>query len=131
MSRLACFNTWLVLVLSASMISAAERRWQTGTWVDIGLKRQPFGVGPAGAAGPGTMPGTVIRVAPQVRTFVIETGDERFELQDVVPADQRSIEIEIGSPVTFAVEKNNVYVRDSQGREYRLRLTKKTAKPKT
>jgi hypothetical protein len=34
----------------------------------------------------------------------------------------------VGEPVTFAVEKNSVYIRDTDGKEYRLRVTKQIAK---
>jgi hypothetical protein len=36
------------------------------------------------------------------------------------------VDAEIGEPVTFAVEKKNVYVKDVKGREHRLTLTKQT-----
>jgi hypothetical protein len=69
-----------------------------------------------------------MRALADVRTFVIENDDIRVELEDVVPIGKRSAEMVVGEPVTFAVEKNSVYIQDTDGKEYRLRVTKKTPK---
>ena len=45
-----------------------------------------------------------------------------------MPIGKRSAEMVVGEPVTFAVEKNSVYIKDADGKEYRLRVTKKTPK---
>jgi hypothetical protein len=60
-----------------------------------------------------------------VRTYVIETEDLRIELQDVVSINKRSIDVVVGQPVTFALEKNTVYIKDADGGEHKLRVMKK------
>ena len=57
---------------------------------------------------------------------VIETDGVRLELEDVVPVGRRSIDVTVGDAVTFALEKNVVYVKDKDGKEHKLRVTKKT-----
>jgi len=114
-----------ILVVAAS---AAERHWQTGTWTDLGVKRQmvDFGPGNSGFGPPNSAP--AMRAMADVRTYVIETPDLRLELQDVVPIGRRSVDVTIGDAVTFAVEKNTVYIRDADGTEHKLRVTKKVQK---
>lgn len=119
----------LVLVLLfAAVDAAAERRWQTGTWVDVGVKRRvvDFGPGASGFGRPNSTP--TMRAMADVHTYVIEAGNLRFELEDVVQIGRQSVEAVIGQPVTFAVDKKTVYVRDADGAEHRLRLLKKTQK---
>ena len=116
-----------VLALAA-ILSAAERRWQTGTWIDADTKRQMVDFGPSatpfgrGGATP------AMRAMADVNTYVIETADLRLELKDVVAIGRKSIDAVVGAPVTFALEKDTVYVRDADGAEHKLRVTKKAAK---
>ena len=70
-----------------------------------------------------------MRAMADVHTYIIEAGDLRFELEDVVQVGRRSVDAVVGEPVTFAVEKKTVYVRDADGAEHKLRLTKKTKRP--
>src|SRR5207247_9675785 len=55
----------------------------------------------------------------------------RLELEDTVPVGRRSFDATTGDMVTFAVEKNTVYIRDSSGTEHKLRLVKKTERTRT
>jgi hypothetical protein len=66
-----------------------------------------------------------------VRRFVIETDDVRLEMEDTVPVGRRSIDVTVGGMVTFALEKNAVYVRDPDGTEHKLRLIKKIERART
>jgi hypothetical protein len=118
----------LALAVTLAPAHAAERQWQTGTWVDVTTKRQllDFGPGSSGFGPPNA--GLQMRALADVRVFVIETDTLRLELRDTVPINKRSIDATIGAPVTFALEKNTAYVRDAAGVEHKFRVTKKTAK---
>jgi hypothetical protein len=127
-------RTLAVLVVLAAMCAvspAAERRWQTGQWGDITTKRQivDFGPGASGFGRPGGSPS--MRAMADVRRFVIETDQMRLELEDTVPVGRRSFDATTGDMVTFAVEKNTVYIRDASGTEHKLRLIKKTERTRT
>ena len=116
----------LILLVSAAAGSlAAERQWQSGTWGDVTTKRKlvDFGPGASPFGRPGTQPS--MRAMADIRNFVIETDSFRIEMEDTVPVGKRSIEPVVGAAVTFAVDKKAVYVRDGDGREHKLRLTKK------
>jgi hypothetical protein len=117
----------LILAVAAG-IAAADRPWQTGTWGDVGTKRQIVDFGPgASPFGGGRTSSPAMRAMADVRTYVIETTELRLELQDVVAVGRRSVDAIPGAPVTFAINKNKVYVRDEDGTEHTLRVTKKIA----
>lgn len=121
----------LFALVSLSALAAAERHWQTGKWIDVSVKRRmvDFGPGSSPFGGGGRPSAPSMRAQADVRTYVIETDGLRLELEDVVKINTRSIDAVIGLPVTFALEKNSVYVRDADGLEHKLRVTKKTNKP--
>jgi hypothetical protein len=123
----------IVYVLAlVSLVGGAERHWQTGKWIDVNVKRKMVDFGPgASPFGGGQRSAPTMRSMADVRTYVIETDDLRLELEDVVQVNTRSIDAVIGLPVTFALEKNSLYVRDGEGVEHKLRVTKKTNKPKS
>jgi hypothetical protein len=124
-----------VCLLAAGASRAAERHWQMGRWADIDVKRQllDFGPGASGFGPPNAAP--AMRAMAEVRVYVIETDDLRLELREVVPVGRRSIgaqiDARIGEEVTFALEKNSVYVRDADGTEHKLRVTKKTERQRS
>lgn len=109
-------------VLAAAALHAADRDWQQGTWTDvivthprivIGLKPSPFRPGPDHG-----------RAMTEVRTYVIETRDLRIELKDPVPPSGRPIRVLIGGRVVFALEKKTAYIREPDGSERRMRVSK-------
>ena len=102
----------------------AERSWQTGTWADVRTTRPKvvFGLQPSpNRPGPHTPTPTLQRV------YAIESDVWRFELAEIPPVSTRTVDAVVGEAVTFAVDKNTLYVRDRNGLEYRLRITKKLA----
>ncbi len=115
-------------ILLAVVAGAKERKWQTGTWVDVGTKRQVVDFGPGSSSFDPQGRNMAMRAMADVRTFVIETAALRLELQDVVSVNKRSVEVVVGQPVTFALEGSSVYIKDPDGAEHKLRVTKKTNK---
>ena len=106
----------------------AERRWQTGTWSDVSTTRQLVDFGPGQSSFGPPNSALSMRALAEVRVFTIDTEEATYELRDTVPITRRSIDVRIGGAATFAVEKNTVYVRDANGTEHKLRLTKKILK---
>ena len=52
----------------------------------------------------------------------------RLELKQDATVDTPRLDVLVGQEVTFAVEKNSVYVKDAKGHETKLSVTKKTSK---
>jgi hypothetical protein len=117
-----------VLLFAGTVSHAADRHWQTGTWTDVSVTRQMLDFGPGSTPFAGGRGAPAMRAMADLRLYVIETNSLRLELKDVVQVGRRSIGAVVGQPVTFAVEKNTVWIRDADGIEHKLRLSKKTAK---
>ena len=115
----------VVLLLTApAVFQAADRAWQTGRWIDVQIVRPKvvFGIISRDPAG-----GQRSAAAVEDRLYVIETDALRLEFKQKATAGPR-IDAMIGEPVTFALEKNTIYIKDARGKEHRLSVTKKTAK---
>ena len=117
----------LLLCVIAVSTALAERQWQKGTWREakINRPRVTFNVQPRD-------PNSNLPPAAQtreIRTYVIETQTLRLHLRQDATADTPRIGVLVGDPVTFALEKKTVYVRDD-GREYKLSVTKQEKIPR-
>jgi hypothetical protein len=121
-------SAMLLIGVLAGVPNAADRRWQTGTWTDMGVKRTPW---VADSAHEGKPPGFNRPVMTEVATYVIETTDRRFELQDMVPIGNAAFQlnVKLGNSVTFAIEKKTAYIK-LDGGEYRLLVLKNERKNK-
>ena len=120
-----------LLVAGVHISDAADRHWQTGTWKDMGIKRDPWVGGVAAPLGTG---GSTVAapVVPEVGTYVIETSGLRLELEDTSPLGPGSFDasVTIGASVTFALNRNVAYIRDADGIEHRLKITRRVSKAK-
>lgn len=121
----------LVATASIAVGSAAERHWQTGTWTAVTVQRQLIDFGPGASSFDRGRPNPSTNAMADVHLYTIETDTDHLEIKDVVRVDKRSVDAVVGEPVTFAVEKNTVYIRDGQGIEHKLRIVKKAAKPRS
>jgi hypothetical protein len=119
----------LLAVVVAGVPNAADRKWQTGTWTDVGVRRTPWVGDPVHERMP---PGFNKPVLTEVATYVIETVDRRFELQDMVAIGREAFDLHVtvGHSATFAVEKKTAYIK-LDGREYRLLVLKSERKRQT
>jgi len=102
------------------------RAWQPGTWRSVQIVRPKviFGVTRP------PRPGSPAPAIAEVRTYIIDTDDLRLELKETTTADARRIDATVGEPVTFALEKNNVYIKEVDGSEHKLGVTRKITKTK-
>ena len=124
-------RNWLALALVVSLSVSAfavERVWQKGTWRDVQVKRPKvvFGITPNGPAT--GAPRASSPAAQETRSYVIETDTMRFELRENSTVDTPRMDVLVGDPVEFAVEKKNVWVKDQEGREHKLSLIKESRK---
>ena len=118
----------LLILLVANVSDAADRKWQTGRWTDVGLHRTPWVGDPVNDRMP---PGFNRPKLTEVARYVIETDDRRIVLQDMVALgrDPFDLHVIIGRPVTFAIEKKTAYIK-LDGNEYRLLVIKSERKKK-
>jgi len=119
----------LFAVVLVGVPTAADRKWQMGTWTDVGVARTPWVGDPAHERMP---PGFNKPELTEVATYVIETADRRFELQDMAAIGSATLDryVTVGQTVMFAVEKKTAYIK-LDGREYRLLVRKSQRKKQT
>ena len=112
----------LLTVAAVVALAGADRQWQTGTWTDVGVKRTATVGDPVHERMPS---GFNKPQMTEVATYVIETLDRRYELQDMVAIGREGLELHVtvGQPVTFAVEKKTAYIK-LDAHEYRLLVVK-------
>ncbi len=117
-----------ILALCIVGSAAADRHWQTGTWTKVSSTRQVVDFGPGSSPfdrGPSTQ---TLHAMADVRIYFIETDTLRLELKDVVQVNKRTVDAVVGTLVTFALEKKAIYVRDEDGTEHKLSVTKQSTK---
>ena len=121
-------RTLLALVgcvfLFSAVAAAAEREWVNGTWHDYTVERPKVTFNAEPRDPTSHMPRTT--VARETRTYVIDTSTHRLELRQDATVDTPRIGVLIGQPVLIAIDKKTVYVKDSDGKEYKLTLRKQT-----
>ena len=117
----------LLAFVGGAAAHAAEREWRTGTWRDFTVER-PRVLFSAQTRDPNS---PLPRTAParENRTYVIEAEQQLFELRQEATVDTPKINVLLGQPVTFAVEKKTVYIKDEDGREHKLSLRKQSTLP--
>jgi hypothetical protein len=115
----------ILCVTSTIAAVAAEREWQKGTWRDEKIERPRvlFGAQPRNPND--NVPRSAVPPR-EIRTFVIDTNTHRLELRQDATADTPRIEVLIGEPVSIAIEKKTVYLKDTLGKEHKLTLRKQT-----
>ena len=102
---------------------AADRKWRTGTWTDVGVKAHAISGQPSATA--------VRRASTRPRRPKSPRNDHnlRLELRDMVTIGREAFDLHVtvGSRVTFAVEKKTAYIK-LDGGEYRLLVLKSERK---
>ena len=114
----------MVAVLLGSGVVAADREWQKGTWRETKIERPKVLFSVQSRDPNSNIPRTA--AAREIRSFVIDSSTHRLELRQDATVDTPHIDVLIGEPVVFAIEKKTVYVKDGLGKEHRLSLRKQT-----
>ena len=109
-------------------MSAAEKTWQTGTCREMKVERPKVVFGVATRDPNSGVPRSSAPPALEKRTFVIETDTTRYELRQDATSDTPRVDVLIGEPVTFAVDKNDFWIKDSDGREHKMKITRRAEK---
>jgi hypothetical protein len=114
----------IVCALVGATAIAAEREWQTGTWRESKVERPKVLFSVQSRDPNSNLPRTA--AAREIRTFVIDTSTHRLELRQDATVDTPRVDVLLGQPVSFAIDKKTVYVKDGEGKEHKLSLRKAT-----
>jgi len=103
----------LMLSLFSAEVIAAPRDWTSGTLISIDDRKEVTS-GKKGSV-----------IEKRIWAYSIDAGDVIYEAER---ASKRPIQIEINGPVSFALRKTDLYVKDTGGHEFKLDLLKTTRK---
>jgi hypothetical protein len=111
-------------------LAAAEKAWQTGTCREMKVERPKVVFGVATRDPNSAVPRSSPQAALEKRIYVIETDSTRYELRQDATVDTPRIDVLVGEPVTFAIDKNDIWIKDSDGREHKMKITRRGEKSK-
>jgi hypothetical protein len=118
----------LLLLVVCSMLSLAkDHAWTTGTLVDSETERGTRTVGIPSTIGSGPM---IATLRNDVTLYTIDDGKYLWLVsRRMVKKNDKSLELTVNAPVKFAIEKEDCYLLDDEGKEHKLVVEKKTLKP--
>jgi hypothetical protein len=119
----------LLTLCGLAVLDAAERAWQTGTLQEVTIDRPKVNFGVQSRDPSSNLPRAV--PSREIRTYIVHTDSLRLELRQDATADTPRLDVRIGEPVTFALDKKTVYMKDDAGKEHKLSLRKQTSLPAT
>jgi len=120
---LACLL--LIGILSAGSL-ARDRTWTTGTLVNSETQRGTRTVGIPSSIGSGPM---IATLRNDIMLYTIDDGKYVWVVsRRMIKKHDKQIEVTINATVKFAVENQDCYLLDDQGKEYKLMVEKKTLK---
>lgn len=115
MKRLLIF-----LLLAACALYAKDRQWQDGKLVAVTVNNQnvPSRVNPYGN----------IRSYQAIDFYItVSDGKIQYYAGRQVWAERDMPHLTENSPIKFVIEKDSLIIRDERGKEFKARITKKTA----
>ena len=124
-----------MLMISVSLLAAPkERAWQTGklTEMNRGSSTETSG-STGGRIGSLAIPGSTSSIIWYSWEYIIVDNDGRFYVAE--PAGgfsghgaQKAFEVDVNSQVTFAIEKSDLYLKDRNGKEHKMKIIKQGTK---
>ena len=116
---IACF-----LLLPALLAAAKDqpaRAWKTGTLLDVQTERGSRVVGANG---------NVATHRDDRMYYTIDDGKFVWELmRTMTMRGDKPLRVTVNTDVQFAIEGDDAYLKDEDGKEHKLSVSKKTAKP--
>jgi hypothetical protein len=63
-----------------------------------------------------------------VFTYTVDGGDRVYDGQEIGRRNATLIHVEVNAPVQYAVDKDHLYIKDSDGKSHKLDLIRTTRK---
>ncbi len=124
MRRLLCGVLFLGIFSAVS--AANDRAWPTGILVNSETQRGTRTVGIPSTIGSGPM---IATLRNDVTLYTIDDGRYVWVVsRRMLKKHDKPIDVTINAPVKFAVDNQDCYLLDDQGKEHKLVVEKKTLK---
>lgn len=114
-----CWLCGIIWLLAFALLAKDPSEWKQGKLLnlDIGSQSKVAGVD-----------GIVTTRVRRVFTYSVDGGDRIFDGQEVSGKDGKPIHIEVNGPVEYAIDKDHLYLKDSDGKSHKLDLVRTTRK---
>jgi len=119
-----------ILLLATGVYAAKDREWQDGKLKDVNEQSRaseshgvPFGGG--------VETRSIVAFDYTIETaerFYVASFTPPYKLGGLVKIQKDPIDLDINGSVKFAVEKSDLYLKDRNGKEYKLRILKQGLK---
>lgn len=106
----------LLFLLTLVVVAKDPTDWKAGKLLNLTNASQSKVVGVNGIVN------TKIR---HVFTFVVDGGEKVYEATEI---GTKAPHVEVNAPITFSVSKDNLFVKDTDGKVHKLALIKTTRK---
>jgi hypothetical protein len=107
---------WIAL-LATSLFAKDPIDWNQGKLLKLDIGSQ------SKVAGVNGIIGTAVRL---VFTYTVDGGDRVYDGRITGRRDE--IHIEVNAPLQYAVDKDHLYIKDSDGKSHKLNLIRTTRK---
>jgi hypothetical protein len=108
-----------IALLVTSLFAKDPTEWKQGKLLnlDIGLQSRVHG-----------FDGDISTAVRSVFTYTVDGGDRVYDGREFGGRNAKSIHVEVNAPVQFAVDKDHLYIKDSDGKSHKLNLIRTTRK---
>lgn len=115
---------FIVILSLACYAEEKPRAWQIGTLLDTDTESHYAGILGRGEE---SIHPAIYRT---YQIYVIEIGDMIYECRERKRSRAKGAPVTVNAPIKIAIEKDNLYLIDENGKEHKTAFVKKTAKPK-
>ena len=101
-------------LLATSLLAKDPTEWKQGKLLNLDTTLQPKIGG-----------GTVLR---PVFTYTVDGGDRVYDGREIGQVNAQPIHVEVNASVEYAVDKDHLYIKDSDGKPHKLDLVRTSRK---
>jgi hypothetical protein len=105
--------------IAALLFAKDPGEWKQGKLLnlDVGSRSKVVGVN-----------GMVTTKVRRVFTYSVDGGDRIYDGQEISGRGGKPIHVEVNGPVEYAIDKDHLYLKDSDGKSHKLDLLRTTRK---
>jgi hypothetical protein len=126
MKKLIVSFALVVLFSTLLMGKSQSRDWKTGLLIDSRSERDSRLVGTMNGSS-----GVLVQARNDATYYEIDAGDVIYVAKrTLIKRGDKQLKVTVNAPVKFAISGDDFYLLDEDGKEHKLSIEKKTAKPK-
>jgi hypothetical protein len=108
-----------IALLVTSLFAKDPTEWKQGELLNLDIASQ---------SRIGSVNGIIGTVVRSVFTYTVDGGDRVYDGREIGRRNATPIHVEVNAPVQYAVDKDHLYIKDSDGKSHKLGLIQTTRK---